>query len=193
LRSFINAKKGVSTINKLTNQAGIFPNSVITHNIKLPFGEMLAGATSKGICLLEFIDTNRVEMQLPRLEKGFKAKITEGNSPFFNQLEDELQSYFAGELQRFTIPLDTKGTEFQMQAWDALLNIPYGETRSYLEQAKAINKPKAFRAVASANRNNRIGIIIPCHRVIAKNGGLAGYGGGLDRKEFLINLEKKHR
>jgi len=167
-------------------------NIIVTRKITMPFGEMLAGATNKGICLLEFTDTNRVEMQLPRLEKNFSAKITEGDSPFFDQLKDELQQYFSGELQHFNIPLDTKGTTFQMQAWDALLKIPYGETRSYLEQAKSIDKPKAFRAVASANRNNRISIIIPCHRVIAKDGGLAGYGGGIDRKEFLINLEKKH-
>jgi len=168
-------------------------NTIVTRTITTPFGEMLAGATSKGICLLEFTDTNRVEMQLPRLEKNFNAEISEGKSPFFDQLKDELQSYFTGKLQHFTIPLDTKGTEFQMQAWDALLKIPYGETRSYLDQAKTINKPKAFRAVASSNRNNRISIIIPCHRVIAKDGGLAGYGGGLDRKEFLINLEEKHK
>ncbi len=166
-------------------------NIIVTRTLTMPFGEMLAGATNKGICLLEFTDTNRVEMQLPRLEKNFNAKIIEGSSPFFNQLKDELNHYFSGKLQHFTTPLDTKGTEFQMQAWDALLKIPYGETRSYLEQAKAINKPKAFRAVASANRNNRISILIPCHRVIAKDGGLAGYGGGLDRKEFLISLEKK--
>lgn len=169
------------------------PNTIITQSIKTPFGGMLAGATTKGICLLEFTDTNRVEMQLPRLEKSFSANISQGDSPLFTQLKDELNEYFTGNLQQFTVPLDTKGTEFQMQAWDALLNIPYGETRSYLEQAHAINKPKAFRAVASANRNNRISIIIPCHRVIAKNGDLAGYGGGLDRKEFLINLEEKNR
>lgn len=166
-------------------------NTISTSLVKTPFGEMLAGATNKGICLLEFTDTDRVEMQLPRLEKNFSAKITKGNSPFFDQLNRQLHGYFSGTLQQFTVPLDTNGTAFQMQAWDALMKIPYGETRSYLEQANAINKPKAFRAVASANRNNRISIIIPCHRVIAKDGSLAGYGGGLDRKEFLINLEKK--
>jgi len=167
--------------------------TITTRLIKTPFGELLAGATSKGICLLEFTDTNRVEMQLPRLEKNFTAKIESGDNPYFKPLIEQLSAYFAGELQDFSVPLDTKGTAFQMEAWDALLKIPYGETRSYLEQAHAINKPKAFRAVASANRNNRISIIIPCHRVIAKNGGLAGYGGGLDRKEFLINLENKNK
>ena len=168
-------------------------NSIVTRTIQTPFGELLAGATTKGICLLEFTDTNRVAMQLPRLEKSFNATINTGDSPFFKSLDQELKDYFKGELKEFQVPLDTKGTPFQMQAWDALLKIPYGETRSYLEQAKAINKPKAFRAVASANRNNRISILIPCHRVIAKDGSLAGYGGGLDRKAFLINLERKHK
>ena len=168
-------------------------NTIATTTIKTPFGELLAGATDKGICLLEFTDTDRVEMQLPRLEKGFSAEIKMADSPYFSQLKDELAAYFSGELKRFKVPLDIKGTPFQEEAWQALLKIPYGETRSYLEQAEKINRPKAFRAVASANRNNRISIIIPCHRVIAKNGTLAGYGGGLDRKKYLINLENKHK
>lgn len=168
-------------------------NIITTRILETPFGELLAGATSKGICLLEFTDTNRVEMQLPRLEKNFSAKIEDGDSPYFKPLMKQLSAYFSGKLQDFNLPLDTKGTPFQMEAWEALLKIPYGETRSYLEQAQAINKPKAFRAVASANRNNRISIIIPCHRVIAKNGNLAGYGGGIDRKEYLINLENKNK
>jgi O-6-methylguanine DNA methyltransferase len=165
--------------------------TIVTRTIETPFGELLAAATTKGICLLEFTDTDRVAMQLPRLEKSFNAKIETGSSPYFSVLTKELTAYFKSELQDFKVPLDIKGTVFQMQAWEALLRIPYGETRSYLEQAHAIDKPKAFRAVASANRNNRISILIPCHRVIAKNGSLAGYGGGLDRKEFLINLEKQ--
>ncbi len=167
-------------------------HTIVTQSIKTPFGEMLAGATKRGICLLEFTDTGRVAMQLPRLEKAFTATIKEGDSPFFESLNNQLTAYFDGALIYFTLPLDIKGTPFQVQAWKALTHIPYGETRSYLEQAKAIGKPKAFRAVASANRNNRISIIIPCHRVIAKNGKLAGYGGGLARKEFLISLEKKN-
>lgn len=171
----------------------IMKNDIVTKTINTPFGDMLAAATSKGICLLEFTDTNRVEMQIPRLEKNFSANITKGESPFFTLLKQELKEYFSGSRKGFTVTIDTKGTSFQMQAWDALLKIPYGETRSYLEQAKVINKPKAFRAVASANRNNRISIIIPCHRVIAKNGKLAGYGGGLDRKAFLIDLENKNK
>lgn len=168
-------------------------NRIVTKIIDTPFGEMLTAATSDGICLLEYTDTNRIEMQLPRLEKYFSADINEGSSPLFPLLEEELKHYFIGKLVNFTVPIDTKGTSFQMHAWDALMKIPYGETRSYLEQAQTINKPKAFRAVASANRNNRISIIIPCHRVIAKNGDLAGYGGGLERKKFLITLENKYK
>ncbi len=166
--------------------------TIITKSIKTPIGEMLAAATDKGICLLEFTNTQRLEWQIPTLQKNHSAEVKQGKHPHFEQLNKQLQAYFSGELKNFDLPLDTKGTAFQMQAWDALLSIPYAETRSYQEQAIAIGKPKAFRAVASANRNNRISIIIPCHRVIAKNGSLAGYGGGLDRKAFLINLEKNN-
>ena len=166
---------------------------ITTKIIMTPFGELLAGATDKGICLLEFTDTNRLEWQIPNIEKNFSSKVKKGDSTFFKKLTEQLQAYFSGELDNFDLPVDTKGTPFQMKAWKALLEIPYAETRSYQEQATVIGNPKAFRAVASANRNNRISIIIPCHRVIAKNGNLAGYGGGLDRKEYLINLEKKNR
>ena len=164
---------------------------IVTQTINTPFGEMLAGATSQGICMLEFTDTGRLEMQRASLKKSFSAKIIEAESKYFKPLRLELNAYFEGKLQNFEVPLDINGSPFQIQAWHALLKIPYGETRSYQQQAHAIDKPKAFRAVASANRKNRISILIPCHRVIAKNGNLAGYGGGLDRKQFLLNLENK--
>ncbi len=165
--------------------------SIVSQSINTPFGEMLAAASNRGICMLEFKDTGRLDGQITQLNKYFSSTINSGESVFFEQLTQELKDYFKGGLQSFKVPLDIKGTTFQMQAWNALLKIPYGDTRSYLQQAQAINKPKAFRAVASANRNNRISILIPCHRVIAKNGNLAGYGGGLDRKAFLLNLEKQ--
>jgi len=165
---------------------------ITTTTIETPFGQMLAGATEKGICLLEFTDTKRLEWQIPSIEKNFLLKTKKGQSALIERLEEQLQQYFAGTLKNFNLPLHVKGTSFQMKAWDALLTIPYGETRSYQEQAALIDKPKAYRAVASANRNNRISIIIPCHRVIAKNGRLAGYGGGLERKSFLISLEKNN-
>ena len=166
---------------------------IVTTTVETPFGDLLAGATRKGICLLEFTDTNRLEMQLSRLEKNYSTTIEKGDSVFFDCLREELSAYFEGTLKVFKVALDIQGTSFQKEAWKALLTIPYGQTRCYLEQAKAINKPKAFRAVASANRNNRVSIIIPCHRVIAKNGSLAGYGGGLQRKAFLLDLEKRYQ
>ena len=164
-------------------------NTIVITRLTTAFGEMLAGATGKGICLLEFTDTDRVAMQLSRLEKAYKANVVAGNSSFFARLNTQLQAYFKQELSNFDIPLDTRGTAFQEQAWQALLEIPFGETRSYQQQAIAINKPKAVRAVASANRNNRVSILIPCHRVIAKSGKLAGYGGGIWRKSYLLDLE----
>ena len=164
---------------------------IITQIVKTPIAEMLAGVIENTICLLEFADTGRIDWQLSNLQKGFKAEIKQGNDPLFSKLNDQLSAYFNGSLKNFDLPLTTHGTAFQRTSWKALREIPYGETRSYIEQASAIGKPKAFRAVASANRNNRISIIIPCHRVIAKNGKLAGYGGGLDRKAFLISHEKR--
>jgi len=105
----------------------------------------------------------------------------------------ELEAYFAGHLTHFETPLATSGTEFQRQTWNALQTIPHGETRSYAQLAEMIGKPAAIRAVASANANNGLALIIPCHRVIAKNGGLGGYAGGLTRKQQLLDLESSNR
>jgi AraC family transcriptional regulator of adaptative response/methylated-DNA-[protein]-cysteine methyltransferase len=174
----------------LKNNEIINKNGVAITRIKSPFGDFLAGATTKGICLLEFMDTQRIEMQLSRLKKSQGGGIVCANSPYFALLDQQLNDYFLGELSDFSIPLDIYGTDFQKQAWDALRSIPYAETRSYQQQAVAIGNPKAVRAVANANRNNKISIIIPCHRVIGKNGSMTGYGGGIWRKEYLLALEK---
>jgi methylated-DNA-[protein]-cysteine S-methyltransferase len=103
---------------------------------------------------------------------------------------DQLRAYFAGDLQQFDLRLSPSGTEFQREVWDALNTIPYGETRSYGEIAAQIGKPKAARAVGMANNRNPIAVIVPCHRVIGANGSLTGYGGGLGRKELLLELER---
>jgi methylated-DNA-[protein]-cysteine S-methyltransferase len=110
----------------------------------------------------------------------------------FPEAVRQLQAYFAGELTRFDLPLRMEGTEFQRQVWGALVEIPYGETASYGEIAGRIGKPGAARAVGLANGHNPVGIIVPCHRVIGANGSLTGYGGGLDRKQTLLQLEKDH-
>jgi len=154
---------------------------------------MLAGTTSKGICLLEFTDTGRIEIQLKALNKFYQSEIKAGESALLTLLKQQLDDYFNHQLQQFTVPLDIKGTLFQQQAWQALLDIPYAQTKNYQQQAESMNNPKAARAVGNANRKNRISILIPCHRVIAKNGGMAGYGGEIWRKKYLINLEKNYQ
>jgi O-6-methylguanine DNA methyltransferase len=105
----------------------------------------------------------------------------------------ELDEYFAGKRTQFTVPLDLRGTAFQKQCWQALLDIPYGETRSYADIARVIGRPRAFRAVGMANHDNPVAIIVPCHRVVGSNGNLTGYGGGLDVKRQLLELERRHR
>ena len=107
--------------------------------------------------------------------------------------EDQLRRYFAGELKIFQLPLRPEGTAFQRAVWQALQTIPYGETRSYGQIAAQIGRPKASRAVGMANNRNPISILIPCHRVVGADGSLTGYGGGLDKKEFLLKLETAHK
>jgi AraC family transcriptional regulator, regulatory protein of adaptative response / methylated-DNA-[protein]-cysteine methyltransferase len=158
--------------------------------ILTPLGPMLAGATSDGICLLEFIDRRMLETQLRKLKKIFNAEIVPGAHQHFNTLNTQIQEYFAGTRKKFDLPLIVPGTEFQKQVWKALQQIPYGHTRTYKEQAIALGNAKSVRAVARANGENRIAIIIPCHRVIGKKGTLVGYGGGLWRKQYLLNLER---
>ena len=104
--------------------------------------------------------------------------------------KEELSAYFSGGLRNFSIPLDLRGTPFQIGCWEALRRIPYGSTCSYAELAAAVGRPRAFRAVGQANHNNPIAIIVPCHRVIGANGSLTGYGGGLPIKERLLRLER---
>ena len=155
-----------------------------------PLGPMLAGATDEGICLLEFTDRRMLETQISRLKKYLKAEVVAGEHPLFVQLDAQLKAYFEGKRKDFDLPMDLPGTAFQQRVWQELLRIPSGKTRSYKEQATNIGNPKAVRAVAKANGDNRISIIIPCHRVIGSDGELTGYGGGLWRKKWLLDHEK---
>lgn len=159
--------------------------------IETDLGTMVACATAKGICLLEFSDRKGLETELKQLAKSFNANIIQGHNSHFEKLKEELDAYFKGNLKVFTVPLDISGTDFQKQVWKALTDIPYGSTSSYLKQAKTLGRPSAIRAVANANGMNKIAIIIPCHRVIGSNGSLTGYAGGLWRKRKLLDLEKK--
>lgn len=114
-------------------------------------------------------------------------------TPLLKEAIQQLSEYFSGERKKFNIPLKLKGTDFQMKCWDGLQTIPYGETRSYQDMARYAGNKKAVRAVGGANHNNPISIIVPCHRVIGKNGKLVGFGGGLSTKEFLLELEEKNK
>jgi len=155
-----------------------------------PLGPLIAGATAKGVCLLEFTDRRMLETQFATIEQRFKVPVVPGSNPHLKALKDELERYFVGSLREFTSPLIYPGTPFQQRVWDQLLAIPYGETRSYEDVARATGDAKAVRAVGTANGKNRIAIVIPCHRVINKSGQLGGYGGGLRRKQFLLDLER---
>jgi AraC family transcriptional regulator, regulatory protein of adaptative response / methylated-DNA-[protein]-cysteine methyltransferase len=154
-----------------------------------PLGPMLMGATNDGVCLLEFTDRPMLETQLRRLVQRLGCAYLPGANEFSRQLEAELHEYFAGGCREFATPLVTAGSEFQEHVWSALREIPHGATRSYAEQAQAIGAPSAVRAVARANGDNRISIVIPCHRVIGADGRLTGYGGGLWRKRWLLHHE----
>lgn len=157
--------------------------------IRSPMGPFVAGATADGICLLEFSDRRMLEGQFQAIRKHFAAPVTPGTNEHLELLEDELGRYFDGKLRSFSVKLNYPGSPFQRTVWHQLLEIPYGETRSYEDIAIAVGNPKAVRAVGRANGMNRIAIVIPCHRVVNKGGDLGGYGGGLRRKEFLLDLE----
>ena len=169
-------KKNVLNINRFTT----------------PIGPMFACASKEGLCLLEFTDRRMLESEFKDLRKRLNAIILPGDNPHLKQVQVEIQEYFNGNRKGFSVPLHTPGTEFQNTVWKGLNKIPYGNTRSYKEQAVALGKTNATRAVASANGQNRIAIIIPCHRVIGSDGKLVGYGGGLHRKKWLLDLERSN-
>ena len=160
--------------------------------LETPLGTMFAGAVEQGICLLEFTDRKMLETELKSLAKLLNANILQGLNKHLELLKQQLEEYFGGKRKEFTIPLFTPGTEFQQSVWKTLRTIPYGSTRSYKQQAELLQRPEAVRAVANANGMNRISIIIPCHRVIGADGNLTGYGGGLWRKKWLLDLEKQN-
>lgn len=180
------------TFNKITGTSPGQAKSrglLLGEDILTPLGPMLAVAGGDGLCLLEFHDRKNIDRQVKRIEKANKAVITPGNHPIHDQLQQQMSEYFEGQRRSFDLPLSLVGTEFQKSAWQMLQTIPYGETWSYRQQASAMGKPEAVRAVATANASNALAIIVPCHRVIARSGSLAGYAGGIWRKQYLIDLE----
>lgn len=167
--------------------------TILTALVETPLGAMVAGDFGGRLCLLEFEDLRAYEHELGDLERLLDAVSARGRTDLHAEAERQLRLYFAGKLRSFDLPLELPGTDFQRAAWAALLEIPYGETRSYRDQAEAIGRPKAVRAVAGANGQNRVAIVVPCHRVIGADGSLTGYGGGIDRKRALLELESGQR
>lgn len=155
-----------------------------------PVGLLITAATSAGVCLLEFADRPALMSQAAALRRWFDQPIVPGTNRVLEELHTELDQYFKGQRQRFDVPLAIAGTPFQRQVWDRLLEIPFGETRSYRDIALALNNQGAVRAVGRSNGLNRISIVIPCHRVVRDDGTLCGYGGGLWRKRWLLEHER---
>ncbi|TXK26674.1 methylated-DNA--[protein]-cysteine S-methyltransferase [Ottowia sp. GY511] len=154
---------------------------------------MLALCSASGVCLLEFVGQGGVEREQAQVEAARGGAAVAGASALTEQLGRELTEYFAGERQGFGVALDLVGTPFQLRVWQALQEIPYGCTWSYAQEAQHIGQPTALRAVAAANGQNKVSIVVPCHRVIGSNGTLTGYGGGLPRKQWLLALESGER
>lgn len=161
-------------------------------NIDTPLGKMRVGAVDEGICLFDFEYRRMMDSIMKRIQTTLNKEFTEGEHEHIDLLEHQMKEYFAGTRQAFDLPLYPVGTDFQKRVWDGLQQIPYGETRSYKRQSIFLGDEKAIRAVARANGENGIAIIIPCHRVIGENGSLVGYGGGLSKKKWLLEHEIKH-
>jgi len=158
--------------------------------LETPLGPMLALADDRGLALLEFVDRRGLERELDSLRRRLRRNILPGTNAHLTQIERELEAYFSGRSLSFETPIEIIGSPFQRAVWEALRAIPAGTTRSYAEIAAAVGRPSAVRAVGRANGDNRLCIIVPCHRVIGADGTLTGYGGGLWRKQWLLDHER---
>lgn len=157
-----------------------------------PVGRMMGAATDEGICLFDFEYRRMMSSIQKRIQTLLGMDFEEGEHPHLDILEQQAGEYFNGMRKDFDLPLQLVGTDFQKKVWKGLQQIPYGETRSYKKQSVFLGDVKAIRAVATANGQNGIAIIIPCHRVIGDNGSLVGYGGGLPKKKWLLEHEARH-
>lgn len=165
--------------------------TLFSFTVETPLGSMQALSDDTHLFLLEFVDQKGLAKKIDRIAQKAGALVKTGEPKNKKVLEKELKAYFEGTLKTFTIPLLALGTPFQERVWKELKKILHGETRAYAQVASAIGKPTAFRAVAGANSKNPLSILIPCHRVINTDGKMGGYSGGLSRKKWLLDHEKK--
>ena len=181
------------TFGESPGQAREGTECIVATWIESPLGPLLAAAREGGICLLEYTDRRMLEHNLDEMRRRFGCAVVPGRHAVLETLKTQLTEYFDGGRRSFELPLEPRGTPFQEKVWDQLRRIGHGETLSYDELADRLGQPTAQRAVARANGANRICILIPCHRVIGKDGSLTGYGGGLWRKRLLLELERTGR
>lgn len=166
-------------------------HAIVTTMIDTPLGPMLAGATDDGICLVEFTDRRMLPTELETLRRRLRRPIVAGSHPHLDRLRTQLTEYFAGTRRAFDMPLVAPGSAFQERTWAGLRRLAAGTTVSYEELAQRVGRPRAQRAVGTANGANRIAVVIPCHRVVRKSGETGNYGGGRWRKEWLLAHEAR--
>ena len=165
---------------------------LVSKYLDTPLGPMLAAATDHGVCVFDFQYRRMMDSILGRVQQALSMPLREGGHPHLDLLAKEVREYFAGSRQTFSVPLHLLGTPFQIRVWKGLQDIPYGHTRTYRAQSGFLGDEKAIRAVARANGANGLAILIPCHRVIGAQGSLVGYGGDLQRKQWLLEHERRH-
>ena len=164
---------------------------ILVHTkVETPIGEMDLLATERGICLLEFDVRTDLDEEIESIRKDFDAVLQIGENRHTLELKKQLKEYFELKRKVFSVPTVLLGTDFQKKVWTELKKIPFGSTITYKEQSEKLGDVKAIRAVAKANGSNKIAIVIPCHRVLGSDGKLTGYAGGIDRKRFLLSLER---
>jgi len=166
-------------------------NQINIQYYKTKIGELILGSFENKLCLLDFRYRRMRTTVDKRIKQGLNAEFIEKDNKILRKARKQINEYLIGERKNFDIPILTIGTDFQKTVWEALMQVKYGKTASYLDLEKKINNEKAVRAVASANGTNSIGLIIPCHRIIESNGGLGGYGGGIAVKKRLLKLENE--
>ena len=179
----------VKRVNALLHQEQPTQNPLTVHYVDTPLGAMVMIFTGKGLCLLEFVDRRMLETELKSIQQQTNGSFRFQKTAQAAQLENQLTEYFNKNRKEFFVALDLLGTDFQKVIWTSLLEVSYGQTTTYKDQAVKYGNPNAVRAVAGANGKNRIAVVIPCHRVVGSDGTLVGYSGGLDRKEALLSLE----
>ena len=181
-----------SCIARIEFKGGIDLNKINIRYYKTKIGELILGSFDGQLCILDYRYRKMRKSVDNRIASGLKAAFVEQNDEVLEIVTAQLDEYLSGNRRAFDVPVITVGTDFQKSVWNALMDVPYGSSLSYLQLAKNVGNENAVRAVASANGANAIALIIPCHRIIGSDGKLVGYAGGLPVKKRLLKLEQSH-